>query len=344
MSTDKLSEKVFLDPFNSFKDKLKLKGCRFNNINANYEKKYILSLKMITIKKVAEFSNQLTIDILKLIPWNNVGEYLWEEITKMNYDSFKLWKIFVTVYFSSIKTPDVFNRSEILMSSFVSILKEIDCVSLSWLNTLDINNNKTLSTKDFIYISYLHNLVALNVSNTNLTDIILSHWGRAAQKGKFLQLLYIDMRNNKCSLSYSIPYMVKFKSLLYFSIEDYQPQKVDFLYKKYSHLKPSNELIESIIECNTFEESYKCIFNFHSHFAKHSILYNLFIKSQNNISMKQNPPLLFYIRNFKDSAPSLGTNLKKNASNISKISILEKKNIYKKIKSRLDENWKDIIG
>ncbi|CCJ29849.1 unnamed protein product [Pneumocystis jirovecii] len=267
---------------------------------------------MITIKKIVEFSNQLTIDILKLIPWNDVGEYLWKEIVETSYDSFKIWKIFVTVYFDSIESPDVFNRTEVLMSSFVSILKEIDCVSLFWLNTLDINNNKTLSTEDFIYISYLHNLIALNVSNTNLTDMILSHWGRAAEKGKFFQLLYIDMRYNQCSLSCSISHMAKFKSLLYFSIEDYQPQK------------PPDQLIESIIQCNTFEESYKCIFNFHSHFAKHSIIYNLFIKSKNNISMEQNPPLLFYGRTLKDSTLFSSTDLKKNIS-ISKISILEKK-------------------
>ncbi|KAG4304796.1 hypothetical protein PORY_001849 [Pneumocystis oryctolagi] len=324
------------------KDKLKLKGCKMDNVYIKCKKRHLLSLKMMAIKKIVECSNQLTVNILKLIPWNGVGEYLWKEIVEMGYDSFNIWKTFVSVYFDSIESPCVFNRNEVLISSFISILREIDCSSLSWLNILDINNNKALSTKDFIYLSYLHNLVALNVSNTNLTDMILNHWGRAAQRGKFLQLLYIDIRNNQCSFSSFVLNMGKFKSLLYFSIEDYQLQKANCLYKKYPHLKPPEQLIESVSQCRTFEESYKCIFNFHSCFVEHSIIYHLFIKSQNSVLIKQNPPLLFYGKILKDSISSLDVDIKKN-TNVFNTSVLERKKIYRKMGSKAIENWKDII-
>ncbi|KAG5438332.1 hypothetical protein PCANB_002820 [Pneumocystis canis] len=339
------SEKALYNSFSSFRDKLKLKGCKIDDINTNYKNESILSLKMMTIKKIAEFSGQLTDNILKLIPWNGIGEYLWKEIESMGYDSFKLWKIFVEVYFNSITSADVFNRTEIFILPFISIFKEIDCISLCWLNILDISNNKTLSTEDFIYISYLHNLIALNVSNTNLTDMILNHWGRAAQKEKFLQLLYIDIRNNKCSVSCFISHMTKFKSLLYFSIEDYQQETIDFFYEKYSYLRPSYKLIECILQCNTFQELCKCIFDFHSHSARHSIICHLFIKSGNRVLMKKySPPLLFYAKVLKNSILSLNTCSTKGIYNISKISIPEKNKIYKRIKHRQIENWNDIKG
>ncbi|EMR08360.1 hypothetical protein PNEG_03200 [Pneumocystis murina B123] len=333
------SKKPYSDTFNSFNDKLKLRGCKINNTDKSIND---LSLKIIVLKKIVEFSDQLTVDVLKTIPWDNIGQYLWKEIIDKGYDSLKLWKIFVEVYHNSIKSPDVFNRKEVFISSFIPIFKEINCDSLYWLSTLDINSNKSLTTEDFIYISYLHNLIALNVSNTNLTNMILSHWGRAAQKGKFIQLLYIDIRNNQCSISCAIYYMAKFKSLLYFSIEDNESKTMKILYEKYPQLKPSYQLIEHISQCKTFEESYRCIFNFHSHFARHSIIYNLLVKSQNTILIQQSPPLLFYLEPLKSSFSSLNiTSAKRNSKTYEK-SLKEK--IYKKIKSKQIENWEDIIG
>ncbi|KTW27742.1 hypothetical protein T552_02181 [Pneumocystis carinii B80] len=326
------------DTFNSFNDKLKLRGCKINNISKGTND---LSLKNIVIKKIVEFSDQLTVNILKTIPWDNIGQYLWKEIIDKGYDSLKIWKIFVEVYHNSIESPDVFNKKEIITSSFIPIFKEIDCDSLYWLSTLDINGNKSLTTENFIYISYLHNLIALNVSNTNLTDMILSHWGRAAQKDKFIQLLYIDIRNNQCTISCAVNCMAKFKSLLYFSIENNESETMEILYEKYPRLKPSYQLIEHISHCKTFEDSYRCIFNFHSHFAGHSIIYNLLIKSQDTVLIQQFPPLLFYSEPLKGISSSLNTTSTKRSSKIQKKSLKEK--IYKRNKSKQIENWEDII-
>ncbi|QSL64425.1 hypothetical protein MERGE_001726 [Pneumocystis wakefieldiae] len=321
---NEFSTKPYSDTFNSFNDKLKLRGCKISDTDKRIND---LSLKNIVIKKIVEFSDQLTVDILKTIPWDNIGQYLWKEITDKGYDSLKLWKIFVEAYHNSIESPHALNRREIFISSFMPIFKEINCDSLYWLTILDINSHKSLTTEDFIYISYLHNLIALNVSNTNLTDMILSHW---------------DIRNNQCSISCAIHYMEKFKSLLYFSIEDNESETMKILYEKYPQLKPSYQLIEYISQCKTFEESYRCIINFHSHFARNAIIYNLLIKFQNTASIQQPAPLLFYLEPLRSSISFLKITSPKRNSKMQKKTL--NKRICKEIKSKKIENWEDIIG